>query len=56
MKKKKEEEKAYDYSAFEKPGLGVLIKTLKRIGCEIVTEPKFERGMWRFKVKNPAWD
>lgn len=53
MKKKKP---LYDYSAFEEPGLGVLIKTLKRIGCTIETQPKFERGMWRFKVSNPDWD
>jgi hypothetical protein len=54
--KKKINKNHYDYSAFEEPGLGVLIKTLKKMGCVIETQPKFERGMWRFKVSNKSWD
>jgi hypothetical protein len=52
MRKKKE---LYDYSAFEKPGLKALIVTLKQIGFKVETDPKFERGMWRFKVSRDNW-
>ena len=53
MRKKKE---LYDYSAFEKPGLKALIVTLKNIGFKIESDPKFERGMWRFKVSRDKWN
>lgn len=46
----------YDYSAFEKPGLRTLIATLKKLGFKIVTEPAYERGMWRFKVSRDNWN
>jgi hypothetical protein len=45
----------YDYSAFEQDGLKVLIQTLQKMGCVIETKPKFERGMWRFKISNKNW-
>ena len=45
----------YDYSAFEKPGLKVLIKTLEGMGFVIETEPQFKKGMWRFKVSRKVW-